>query len=30
MQPGYAFSDEFGWGLELILDGLEQRLGAEG
>ena len=30
MQPGYAFSDEFGWGLELILDGLEQRRTAAG
>jgi AcrR family transcriptional regulator len=25
MKPGYAFGDEFGWGLELILDGLERR-----
>ena len=24
-RPGYAFGDEFAWGLELILDGLEQR-----
>jgi hypothetical protein len=23
MQPGYDFADEFGFGLELILDGLE-------
>jgi AcrR family transcriptional regulator len=30
MRPGYAFSDEFGWGLELILDGLEQRRTADG
>lgn len=26
LQPGYAFADEFDFGLELILDGLEQRL----
>lgn len=26
MQPGYAFTDEFDWGLELVLDGLERRL----
>jgi AcrR family transcriptional regulator len=25
MRPGYNFSDEFAWGLELICDGLEQR-----
>ena len=25
MKPGYAFADEFAFGLELILDGLEQR-----
>ena len=24
-RPDYAFGDEFSWGLELILDGLEQR-----
>jgi AcrR family transcriptional regulator len=24
LQPGYAFGDEFGFGLELILDGLER------
>ena len=24
-QPGYDFGDEFSWGLELILDALEQR-----
>jgi AcrR family transcriptional regulator len=26
VQPGYSFGDEFDFGLELILDGLEQRL----
>ena len=26
MQPGYDFGNEFDWGLDLILDGLEQRL----
>ncbi len=26
MQPGYDFGDEFGYGLELILDGLERAL----
>ena len=26
MQPGYDFGNEFTFGLELILDGLEQRL----
>jgi AcrR family transcriptional regulator len=26
LQPGYDFGDEFGFGLELILDGLEQAL----
>jgi AcrR family transcriptional regulator len=25
--PGYAFADEFDWGLELVLDGLERALG---
>jgi AcrR family transcriptional regulator len=25
MRPGYAFADEFDWGLELILDGLGER-----
>ena len=25
LQPGYDFSDEFDFGLDLILDGLEQR-----
>ena len=25
LKPGYSFGDEFEWGLELILDGLEQR-----
>ena len=24
MQPGYDFGDEFGYGLDLILDGLER------
>jgi hypothetical protein len=24
MQPGYAFTDEFTFGLDLILDGLER------
>ena len=27
MQPGYDFADEFGFGLELVLDGLERELG---
>lgn len=27
MQPGYDFGDEFGFGLELVLDGLERELG---
>lgn len=27
--PSYSFDDEFGFGLELILDGLERRLNAE-
>jgi AcrR family transcriptional regulator len=26
LQPGYAFGDEFGFGLELVLDGLARRL----
>jgi AcrR family transcriptional regulator len=26
-QPGYAFADEFGFGLDLILEGLERRRG---
>jgi hypothetical protein len=26
MQPGYDFADEFEFGLDLILDGLERRL----
>ena len=30
MQPGYDFGDEFGFGLDLILDGLESRLRAAG
>jgi AcrR family transcriptional regulator len=25
LRPGYSFGDEFEWGLELLLDGLEQR-----
>ncbi|HEX6246525.1 MAG TPA: TetR/AcrR family transcriptional regulator [Nocardioidaceae bacterium] len=25
LQPGYSFGDEFEWGLELILDGLDRR-----
>ena len=25
LQPGYAFGDEFEWGLDLVLDGLERR-----
>lgn len=29
MQPGYDYGDEFGWGLELVLDGLERALAAE-
>lgn len=27
LQPGYDYSAEFAWGLDLILDGFEQRLG---
>jgi AcrR family transcriptional regulator len=27
--PGYDFGDEFGWGLDLVLDGLAARLAAE-
>jgi hypothetical protein len=27
-KPGYSFGDEFGFGLELILDGLASRLQA--
>jgi hypothetical protein len=30
MEPGYDFGDEFAFGLELILDGLESRLRAAG
>ena len=26
LQPGYDFGDEFGFGLDLILDGIESRL----
>jgi AcrR family transcriptional regulator len=29
LQPGYAYGDEYAYGLELILDGLERRLAAE-
>ena len=29
LQPGYDFGNEFGWGLELILDAIEQRREAE-
>lgn len=29
LQPGYAFGDEFGFGLDLILDGLERRRSGE-
>lgn len=29
MQPGYDYGDEFGWGLDLVLDGLERALDAE-
>jgi AcrR family transcriptional regulator len=29
LQPGYAYSDEFAFGLELILDGLENRRSTE-
>jgi hypothetical protein len=28
LQPGYDYGDEFGFGLELILDGLERHLAA--
>jgi AcrR family transcriptional regulator len=28
LQPGYAYGDEFGFGLELVLDGLERAVGA--
>jgi AcrR family transcriptional regulator len=28
LQPGYDFGDEFGYGLDLILDGLERRRGS--
>ncbi len=30
LKPGYDFGDEFGFGLDLILDGLEARLRAAG
>ncbi len=29
MQPGYDFGDEFGFGLDLLLDGLESALGGD-
>jgi AcrR family transcriptional regulator len=29
LKPGYAYANEFAWGLELILDGLERALNAE-
>jgi AcrR family transcriptional regulator len=29
MQPGYAFGNEFAWGLDLVLDGLERRRSVE-
>ena len=30
LQPGYDHGDDFAWGLDLLLDGLEQRVRAEG
>jgi hypothetical protein len=30
MKPGYDFADEFDFGLELVLDGLSDRLGSTG
>ena len=30
LKPGYDFADEFEFGLELVLDGLEDRLRAAG
>ena len=30
LKPGYDFGDEFEFGLELVLDGLEERLRAAG
>lgn len=30
LKPGYDYGDEFDYGLELVLDGLESALGAEG
>jgi hypothetical protein len=29
MKPGYDYADEFEYGLDLILDGLERALGAD-
>ncbi|WP_244246813.1 TetR/AcrR family transcriptional regulator C-terminal domain-containing protein [Nocardioides euryhalodurans] len=29
LQPGYDFGDEFGWGLELVLEGIARRLAEE-
>ncbi|KAB1654297.1 TetR family transcriptional regulator [Pseudoclavibacter chungangensis] len=29
LRPGYAFGDEYGWGVELLLDELERRRAAE-
>jgi hypothetical protein len=28
LRPGYSFSEEFAYGLELVLDGLERALAA--
>jgi hypothetical protein len=30
LQPGYDYGDEFRFGLELLLDGLERALGDQG
>jgi hypothetical protein len=30
LQPGYDYGEEFGWGLELILDGLARAADGEG
>ena len=29
LQPGYSYGNEFGWGLDLVLDGLERALEQE-
>ena len=29
LQPGYSFAEEFGFGLDLVLDGLERACDAE-